>query len=58
MVEQIRRRNIGVFVREILEEVRLGTPDFITSAIIGLSTRRHLSQALSAFASPALSPTG
>jgi aryl-alcohol dehydrogenase-like predicted oxidoreductase len=62
MVEQIRRRNIGVFVREILEDVRVGTssvresitgalaPDFITAAIIGVSTRRHLTEALSAFA--------
>jgi aryl-alcohol dehydrogenase-like predicted oxidoreductase len=60
MVEQIRQRKIGVFVREILEGVRLGTlspreaiwnalaPDFITAAIIGVSTRRHLNEALSA----------
>jgi len=60
IVERIRQRDIGVFVREILESVRLGTtppqeavsaaiaPDFITAAIIGVSTRQHLSEAVAA----------
>jgi aryl-alcohol dehydrogenase-like predicted oxidoreductase len=60
IVERISQRNIGVFVREILEGVRLGTsapheavsaaiaPDFITAAIIGVSTRQHLTEALAA----------
>jgi aryl-alcohol dehydrogenase-like predicted oxidoreductase len=60
ILEEIRRRRIGVFVREILENVRLGTatpreaikdviaPDFVTSTILGLSTRNHLNQSLSA----------
>jgi aryl-alcohol dehydrogenase-like predicted oxidoreductase len=61
IIEHIRHRNIGVFVREILEGVRLGTcspreaisaaitPDFVTAAIIGVSTRRHLNESLSVF---------
>jgi aryl-alcohol dehydrogenase-like predicted oxidoreductase len=60
-VEQIRQRKIAVFVREILEGVRLGkcsareaissaiAPDFVTAVIVGLSTRRHLNESLAAF---------
>jgi aryl-alcohol dehydrogenase-like predicted oxidoreductase len=59
VIEHIRKRNIGVFVREIFAGVRLGTcspqeaisaaiaPDFVTAAIIGVSTRRHLNESLS-----------
>jgi aryl-alcohol dehydrogenase-like predicted oxidoreductase len=59
-LEHIRRRNIGVFAREILsglipgsrplrEAVRAAiAPDFVTAAIIGVSTRRHLNELLSA----------
>jgi len=58
ILDDIRRRNIGVFVREILTGLRPGAyplreivsaaiaPDFITSAIIGLSTRQHLNELL------------
>ena len=58
ILDDIRRRNIGVFVREILTGLRPGAyplreivsaaiaPDFITSAIIGLSTRQHLDELL------------
>jgi aryl-alcohol dehydrogenase-like predicted oxidoreductase len=57
VLQQIRQRNIAVFVREILHQTnpdRGGrvspqqlfsdsiAPDFITSAIVGLSTRAHL----------------
>jgi aryl-alcohol dehydrogenase-like predicted oxidoreductase len=59
-LERIRRRNIGVFVREVLSGLIPGcrplreavrtviAPDFVTSAIIGVSTRRHLNELLSA----------
>jgi aryl-alcohol dehydrogenase-like predicted oxidoreductase len=62
VIEHIRQRNIAVFVREILEGVRLGTsspreaisraiaPDFVTAVILGLSTRRHLNDSLAALA--------
>jgi len=58
ILDDIRRPNIGVFVREILTGLRPGAyplreivsaaiaPDFITSAIIGLSTRQHLDELL------------
>ncbi len=57
----IRQRNIGLFVREILRKASHGTdetrspsealstavgPDFVTSAIVGVSTRRHLIELL------------
>ena len=57
----MRQRNIGLFVREILRKASHGTdetrspsealsmavsPDFVTSAIIGVSTRRHLTELL------------
>ena len=60
LIEQVRRRNIGVFVREVLsalipgayslrEAVRSAVaPDFVTAALIGVSTRRHLDELLSA----------
>jgi aryl-alcohol dehydrogenase-like predicted oxidoreductase len=60
VIEHIRRRNIGVFVREILagripdrcsvrEAVsKAVAPDFVSAAIIGVSTRRHLNELLSA----------
>jgi aryl-alcohol dehydrogenase-like predicted oxidoreductase len=59
-LEQIRWRKIGVFVRGVLsgsvagarplrEAVRAAiAPDFVTAAIIGVSTRRHLNELLSA----------
>jgi len=59
-LEHIRRRNIGVFVREILSSLIPGSrplreavrtaiaPDFVTAAIVGVSTRRHLNELLSA----------
>lgn len=62
VIEHIRQRHIAVFVREILEGVRLGTcspreaisraiaPDFVTAVILGLSTRRHLNESLAALA--------
>jgi pyridoxine 4-dehydrogenase len=57
----MRGRNIGLFVREILRKASHGSnqtrspsealfaaigPDFVTSAIIGVSTRRHLTELL------------
>jgi aryl-alcohol dehydrogenase-like predicted oxidoreductase len=57
----MRGRNIGLFVREILRKARHGSDqtrspsealsaavglDFVTSAIVGVSTRRHLSELL------------
>jgi aryl-alcohol dehydrogenase-like predicted oxidoreductase len=57
----MRQRNIGLFVREILRKASHRTdetqspaqallaavaPDFVTSAIIGVSTRRHLTELL------------
>jgi aryl-alcohol dehydrogenase-like predicted oxidoreductase len=59
-LEQIRGRRIGVFVRGVLSGRVRGTrplgevvraavaPDFVTAAIIGVSTRRHLNELLSA----------
>jgi aryl-alcohol dehydrogenase-like predicted oxidoreductase len=58
IIERIRQRKIGVFVREILASLMPGTcspreaisaaivPDFVTAAIVGLSTRRHLNELL------------
>jgi aryl-alcohol dehydrogenase-like predicted oxidoreductase len=63
VLEHIRRRNIGLFVREVLRRPDTGiggtrslretvsaaiAPDFVTAAIIGVSTRRHLNELLSA----------
>jgi len=60
ILEQVRRRNIGVFVREVLSGLIPGTyslrkavsvaiaPEFVTAALIGVSTRRHLNELLSA----------
>jgi aryl-alcohol dehydrogenase-like predicted oxidoreductase len=61
-LQQIRQRKIGLFVREILrrpdreahQNLSPGAalseaiaPDFVTAAIIGVSTRRHLNELLS-----------
>jgi aryl-alcohol dehydrogenase-like predicted oxidoreductase len=58
----IRERRIAVFVREILEGVRMGTetaaeavaaaiaPDFVTATILGVSTRPHLADMVAAVA--------
>jgi aryl-alcohol dehydrogenase-like predicted oxidoreductase len=55
-IEHIRQRNIGGLVREILASQIRGTwspgeaisvaiiPDFLTAAIVGVSTRRHLNE--------------
>jgi len=60
LIEHVRRRNIGVFVREVLSGLIPGAyslrgavsaaiaPDFVTAALIGVSTRRHLNELLSA----------
>jgi aryl-alcohol dehydrogenase-like predicted oxidoreductase len=59
-IEQLTRRNIGVFVRGILSDLSTSKlspreaisaavgPDFVTAAIVGLSSRRHLYESLSA----------
>jgi aryl-alcohol dehydrogenase-like predicted oxidoreductase len=61
-IEHVRGRKIGVLVRGVLADLPPDTgslgeamatalaPDFITSAIIGVSTRRHLDELLSALA--------
>ena len=61
MLDSMRRRNIGLFVREILRKASNRTDearslpealsaavalDFVTSAIVGVSTRRHLTALL------------
>jgi aryl-alcohol dehydrogenase-like predicted oxidoreductase len=58
ILEDIRRRNVAVFVRGVLEgpapiTVRQAVsaaiaPDFVTAAVIGVSTRRHLDELLAA----------
>ena len=63
VLESIRQRNIGLFVREILrrsdrEADQNWSPrtalsaatarDFVTAAIVGVSTRQHLNELLSA----------
>jgi aryl-alcohol dehydrogenase-like predicted oxidoreductase len=60
VLEHIRQRKIGVFVRDVLASLTPGSyplreavsmaisPDFITAAIIGVSTRHHLDELLSA----------
>ena len=57
--EQLRQRNIGVFVREVLGTLMPATgslreavsiaiaPDFVTATVIGVSTRRHLNELVS-----------
>ncbi len=62
ILDSMRQRNIGLFVREILRRPVPGTeekwsprealslaitPDFVTSAIIGVSTRQHFDELLS-----------
>lgn len=62
-LEQIRRRNIAIFVREVLRRPDVGgashmqpcaalsaaiAPDFVTAAILGVSTRPHLRELLPA----------
>jgi aryl-alcohol dehydrogenase-like predicted oxidoreductase len=62
VLEQIRSRNIGLFVREVLRRPAAGGTtippraalaaaigeDFVTSAIVGVSTRQHLNDLLPA----------
>jgi aryl-alcohol dehydrogenase-like predicted oxidoreductase len=60
ILETIRRRDVGVFVREVLAGTKPGgvspreavataiAPDFVTAAIVGVSTRHHLTELLSA----------
>ncbi|MEI9987157.1 MAG: aldo/keto reductase, partial [Aliidongia sp.] len=58
VLEQIRQRNIGFFVRDVLRKAHEGSsfeqavsaaisPDFVSSAIVGVSTRKHLDDLLS-----------
>ena len=62
VLDCVRRRNIGLFVREILRKPDRGIgetysfrdalssaigQDFVTAAIIGVSTRQHLNELLS-----------
>lgn len=62
ILDHIRQRNIGLFVREVLRRSVAGgndnrsprealsvalAPDFVTSAIVGVSTRQHLRELLS-----------
>jgi aryl-alcohol dehydrogenase-like predicted oxidoreductase len=62
-LECIRRRGIGLFVREVLSRTDNGAgdtrslremvsaaiaPDFVTAAVVGVSTRQHLNELLSA----------
>jgi aryl-alcohol dehydrogenase-like predicted oxidoreductase len=64
-LNRIRLRNTGVFVREVLRRSVAGAshnrsprdalcaavaPDFVTSAIVGVSTRKHLDELLSSVA--------
>ena len=65
ILEGIRQRDIGLFVREVLRRPDRGTdekwsprgalsaaiaPDFVTAAIIGVSTRQHFNDLLSSIA--------
>ena len=65
ILERIRQRNIGLFVREVLRRPDNGiggtcslhemvsaaiSPDYVTAAIIGVSTRQHLNELLSTIA--------
>jgi aryl-alcohol dehydrogenase-like predicted oxidoreductase len=58
-IEQIRSRNVAIVVREIFRKPGINTaaarrdailsaiaPDFVTSAILGVSTRQHLNELL------------
>ena len=62
ILDHIRQRNIGLFVREVLRRSVAGgkdnrslrealsvalAPNFVTSAIVGVSTRQHLRELLS-----------
>jgi len=62
ILDKIRQRNTGLFVREVLRRSVAGrndhrspqealsaaiAPDFVTSAIVGASTRQHLGELLS-----------
>lgn len=62
ILDHIRQRNTGLFVREVLRRSVAGrgdnrsprealsaaiAPDFVTSAIVGVSTRQHLGELLS-----------
>ena len=63
--KSIRQRNVGLFVRGVMRKPDRGTgeerslreslsaaiaPDFVTAAIIGVSTRQHLNELLSSIA--------
>jgi len=67
ILDSLRRRGVGLFVREILRKPTHGTddprpaspaaalsaalaPDFVTSVIVGVSTRSHLAELLPAVA--------
>jgi aryl-alcohol dehydrogenase-like predicted oxidoreductase len=65
VLERIRQRNIGLFVRGVLRRPDIGmggtcslhemvsaaiSPDYVTAAIIGVSTRQHLNELLSTIA--------
>jgi hypothetical protein len=65
ILEGIRQRNIGLFVREVLRRPDRKTdekrsprealsaaiaPDFVTAAIIGVSTRQHFNELWSSIA--------
>jgi aryl-alcohol dehydrogenase-like predicted oxidoreductase len=62
ILDHVRQRNTGLFVREVLRRSVAGrndnrsprealsaaiAPDFVTSAIVGVSTRQHLGELLS-----------
>jgi aryl-alcohol dehydrogenase-like predicted oxidoreductase len=61
ILDRMRQKNIGLFVREILRRQETDKKpqqslsaaislDFVTSAIVGVSTRKHFSELLSSFA--------
>ena len=65
ILEEIRQRNVGLFVRGVIRNPDRGiyeerslreslsaaiAPDFVTAAIIGVSTRQHLNELLSSIA--------
>jgi aryl-alcohol dehydrogenase-like predicted oxidoreductase len=61
VLDRMRQKNIGLFVREILRRQETDKKpqqslsaaislDFVTSAIVGVSTRKHFSELLSSFA--------
>jgi len=62
ILDKMRQRNVGLFVREVLRQSIAGrndnrsprealsaavAPDFVTSVIVGVSTRQHLGELLS-----------